>query len=175
MICTSVDEGMTGDGSGSEVGKSRCVIVVFPHNVENGLGGGGIGGGDGACVWKSVGVATPDELEGSSMMYRNTDTVYSSSVALAFSGPVALFRLASCVVAYTVMLMFVGPDAGATPDIERLLTSKTSHETMGVSSNERTASAEFHNRGTKSIVTCRVRKVLKTTRLLKMSRLKTSV
>lgn len=154
----------TTDGStGSKVGNGRSVIVVFPQKVENELGDGGPSGDEAACVSESVGAAIPDELEDSSMMYRKTDTVYSSCVALALSGPVALFRLANRVVACTVILTFVGPAAGATPEIERLSTSKASQETVGVSSIERTTSAEVHSRGTRSTTTIRVRKVLTTT------------
>lgn len=162
-VCTSLDEDIMGDVTGSDVEKSRRVIVVFPQNVESELNGGGSDCGEGACVSVPVGVAVSDKLEGTSMMYRKTDTVYSSSVALPSSGPVALFRLAKCVVAYTVMLTFVIPYAGATPEIERLLTSRASQETGGSSSIRMTVSAEVHSRGTKSIAISLVRKVLITT------------
>lgn len=68
IVCTSLDEEIKGDVSGSDVDKSLRVIVVFPQNVESVLDGGGSDCGEGACVSKPVEVAVSDKLEGSSII-----------------------------------------------------------------------------------------------------------
>lgn len=107
---------------------------------------------EGNCPWKAVDETSPEEVEDEPVIYKKTYTVYSESVALASSPRSALLRLASSVDACTVMLMFETPDAGATPEIDRLSEFSVSQDTAGFSSIPITALPDLHRRGTKSII-----------------------